>query len=104
MGEPKRDATDEVISRYLSRMPGAQEANALNAEYHAQIALLRRLLTVADLVMEDEGVPESVRLRVLRTVMYGSPDEGAAERQQVDRAKLVAAMETNTFIVPPRWP
>lgn len=95
MGE---SGTDQVISRYLRRMPGAKEAHALDPQYHAQISLLRRMLSVADMVMEDEGVPEEIRLRVIRTIMYGSPDEGAAERQQATHTKLVAAMETSTTL------
>jgi hypothetical protein len=74
-----RQATvDELIDRYLDRVHRASEADLMDATYHAMIGWMRRLLTSVDMVMEDEGIPEAIRLRIIRAAIYGAPDETAA--------------------------
>ena len=84
---------DELISRYLARMPDAPHANAKDAQYHAEIARLRKLLTLLDMAMEDEEIPEDKRVRIIRCVIYGGPDEAAAlERMQRLELDIQAVM------------
>jgi hypothetical protein len=87
--------TDELIDRYLHRMPGASEAYRNDATYHAQFHFMRRVLTAVDMAMEDEGVPEATRVRVLRSAIYGAPDEWDAEQriQQVSSEAVRLAMQ-----------
>lgn len=80
MTHPDRRAreVDDLINRFLGRMPDAREANHTDPQYRWQITWLRRMLATMDLAMEDEGVPEHVRLRIIRTLVYGAPNEAEA--------------------------
>jgi hypothetical protein len=76
---PTRGRTvDDLIDRWLSRIPQAAKAYHQDAYYHAQMVWMRRMLTTMDMAMEDEGVPEVIRQRVVRVVIFGGPDEVAA--------------------------
>jgi hypothetical protein len=84
---------EQLINRYLARMPDARHANSMDPQYHAEIARLRKLLTLLDMVMEDEEIPEDKRVRIIRCVIYGGPDEAAAlERMQRMERDIKAAM------------
>lgn len=67
---------DEIVHRYLSRMPGAREAYHHDPAYHSQIKFMRSVFIGVDMAMEDEGVPVETRRRVLRSVMFGAPEPG----------------------------
>jgi len=69
---------DDLIDRWLTRIPEAAKAYHQDPYYHAQMVWMRRMLTTMDMAMEDEGVPETIRQRVVRVVIFGGPDEVAA--------------------------
>jgi hypothetical protein len=52
--------------------------------------------------MEDEGVPEHVRARVIRTVVYGGPDVADAElRLELNQAAVKRLAEQSPqFVLP----
>lgn len=83
----------EAVDRYRSRIVGARTAAAFDPQYAAQFAFMQRLLDVVDMAMEDEGIPEQSRVRVVRTVVYGSPNEwDAHERMQHHEDDIKRAM------------
>jgi len=69
----------EEAERYQRRMSGAGKAASTDPMYQFQTTWLRSMLDLADMVMEDEGVPPDVRRRVVRGVLYGSPNVADAE-------------------------
>lgn len=66
---------DEIVNGYLRRSASSEEAYHRDAQYHMQIKWLRQALLVLDLTMDDEGVPEETRIRVLRAVLYGTAED-----------------------------
>lgn len=72
------DSHNEMIRRWLERMPQASRAYHEDPTFHAQVSWLRRMLSLLDMALEDEGIGEETRLRVARTVIYGGPDESQA--------------------------
>lgn len=83
----------DVISRYLSRFPGAEEAFRYDARFSAEVHLAERLLSLIDMAMEDEGVTEATRVRILRVALYGSADPEAAGRRMVERDDALTKLE-----------
>lgn len=79
-----QERAEEIIYRYLARMPDARTAYYKDPTYHAHIMLMRRLLSAVDMAMEDEGIEETTRIRVLRCVMYGVPSESEALERMAD--------------------
>lgn len=74
--------TDRIISEYLDNYPGAREADLTDVTTHTHLRMARRLLTLVDVAMADEGIDDTVRERVLRMALYGSTDpETAVERR-----------------------
>jgi hypothetical protein len=82
----------EEITRYLQRMPGAREAMHGDPQYHYQVKWLERMFELLNLALEDEGIPEDIRTRVIRNVLYGGVDESEARRRTdlMNRMKEVA--------------
>lgn len=64
---------------YRHNMPGAAKAAATDPMYQFQTTWLRSILDLADMVMEGEGVPPDVRRKVVRGLLYGSPNVADAE-------------------------
>ncbi len=69
---------DGLIGRHLRRDRLAVRAYTGDALYSAQMRWLRAALILVDGVMDDEGIPAEVRERVVRCVLYGSPDPADA--------------------------
>jgi hypothetical protein len=97
---PQREV-DRLLDRWLGRVSGANEALRKDARYAAEFSFMRRMLTALDIVMEDEGIPEQTRLRIIRTLVYGAPDEAAA-LARMDR--LEAEVERLKWTPPLMWP
>lgn len=82
-----RDLTDEIIRSYLRRMPGAEFAFVRDSLARREMELARSLLTLVDLGLQDEGVDEATRARVLRSALYGSLEDPAAAVERVHAAE-----------------
>lgn len=80
---------DRLMDRWLNRIPDARRAYSNDPQYHAQIAWMRRAFAAFDLAMEDEGIPEQVRERILRTLLHGGPSEAEAlQRMEALRSQV----------------
>ncbi len=83
---------DRLLDRWLQRMSGSREALRDDARYYAQFSFMRRTFVAMDMAMEDEGISEIIRLRIIRTLVYGAPDEADAlariERQKAEVERL----------------
>jgi hypothetical protein len=85
----------EAVDRYARRMGITQRTTeAQDPIYHFQWEHLRRVLETADMAMEDEGIPEESRSRVIRTILYGSPDEADAIRRIAEWDQQIEALRT----------
>ncbi len=81
--------TKELIDRWLSRIPNAAAAYRNDPVYHAQLQHMRRLFEALDMVLEDEGIGEQARTRIIRTLVYGAPDEAQALARIADQEAKV---------------
>lgn len=73
------DYLRQARERWADRMPGAHHAYMNDPTTHYQVQLMDAILATVDMAMEDEGVPEDARQRIIRTVVYGSPNPADAE-------------------------
>lgn len=92
-----------AIDRYCGRLPGALEAQHNDPQYAHHMAWLSRMLEIADMAMEDEQIPEQSRARVIRTILYGSPDETdalARIEQQAAKADAIARNAPAAYDIP----
>ena len=92
-----------LIKEWLDRLPDAARSYMHDAYYRAQIEWLRRLLNAADMAMAGEDVPPQTRARVLRSMMFGAPDEGAALKRIEITAQQIEKLTTFNPPPPPRW-
>lgn len=82
-----------LVENYFRRTgrPGDQ---ALDAAYQFEVAVLRDMLDRLEAILDDEGVPRDVVMRVLRCLLYGAPSPAAAEmRMQQQEQEMVKLME-----------
>jgi hypothetical protein len=77
--------TKKIIDRWLDRIPNAATAYRTEPVYHAQLQHMLRLFEALDMVMEDEGIDEEKRTRIIRTLVYGAPDEAQALARLADQ-------------------
>lgn len=69
----------QARERWSRRIPGADRIRLSDPIAHFQTHYIDTMLTLADMAMEDEGIPEETRQRVIRTVVYGSPNPADVE-------------------------
>lgn len=94
------DAEREVgrlLERWFDRMQVAGEAWRKDAQYRAEFTRMRRTFVAMDMAMEDEGISEPTRLRVIRTLIYGAPDEAEALARMERQAAEVERLKTMPF-------
>lgn len=84
---------EERIRRLVD--PGAYNNDA---EYHATIALLRSWLLKTEMAMKDEGVDWDVADRVLKRLVYATPDGAEAARRMAQRNDEI----TRLMSMPPK--
>lgn len=97
-----RKKIDSLIDRWLARIPDADKAYMRDPQYHMQVRWMRRTFTALDLAMEDEGIPEQVRDRILRTLIHGAPDESEA-LQRMEGLRFQAEKLAAAPLVPEPW-
>lgn len=85
---------DRMLERWLERFPRARTAHRFDAQYRAQFTFMSRTFTA--MAMQDEGIPEPVRLRIIRTLIYGAPDETEALARMDRMAAEVDKLATTT--------
>jgi hypothetical protein len=85
---------DEVMDSHRARMPGAAAAGATDPNYQYHWRLMRTILALADIVMEDEDVPVDVRRRVVRGVVYGGPNVADAEHRVATAQQMAKWAQT----------
>jgi len=78
----------EIIRDYFRRtgQPGDQR---LDACYQYEMTVLRDMLSRLEVILDDEGVPREVAIRVIRCMVYGSPSPAAAEERMRREAEMV---------------
>ena len=86
------DTVRSARERYQQNMPGAHEAWLNDPTHHYLVTWMDAILTAADLVMEDEGVPEETRRRVIRTVVYGGPSPADSEQRIAQEREMAREM------------
>lgn len=91
-----------AISRFLKGVAGADQAMAEDPFFNVQVRVLGQMLDVMALAMEDEGVPTSVRERVVRSVLYGCmPHTLESERAQYLQKQILDGIEKFPgFLIP----
>jgi hypothetical protein len=80
---------DEETSRFQRRMPGAGTAVRNDPVHHHLVVWMDRMLHLVDVVMEDEGIEPAVRAKVVRCVLYGSPNVADAELRMEQQQRMV---------------
>lgn len=65
---------DDEVRRFVGERPPAAWAWMRDPQYHAQMALLRNFVKLMEEALQAEGIPENMRLRVVRTTLFGAPD------------------------------
>jgi hypothetical protein len=75
-------------------MPGAQRAETFDPIHSHLTWWMDRMLHLADMVMEDEGIDSAVRAKVIRCLLYGSPNVADAELRMVQQEQLVEFART----------
>lgn len=91
------------MRRYEERMPGTARARNHDPHFNYQTTWLRHMLSLADVVMEDGGVPVEVRERVVRCLLYGSPNPAEAELRMEQQELLTEALKMQpppTIVMP----
>ena len=78
----------EIIRDYFRRT-GRPGDNALDACYQYEMTVLRDTLSRLEVILDDEGVPREVAIRVIRCMVYGSPSPAAAEERMRREAETV---------------
>lgn len=80
---------DAEVRRFVGERPPAEWAWMRDPTYRAQMTTLRKLLAQVELAMVMESIPEPVRLRVVRTALFGAPDPEEAVQRVRDHEQLV---------------
>jgi len=94
MSERRMSPVAVEFQRYVDGMPGVRAAYLTDAEYSAQMKFIRRMVETMDLALDTEEVPVDVRRRVVRMVLFGSPDPDAAEQLQREMKRVQQMLAT----------
>lgn len=93
----------DAFKRREERMADTSRARLLDPHFNYQTTLLQHVLDLADMVMEDEGVPQEVRARVVRCVLYGSPNPVDAELRMRQQEAMTEVLKTQPIVMPEGW-
>jgi hypothetical protein len=88
-----RTVVAAAVDRYRRRIDG-DRADRDDPQYHWQWRWLVNMLEVVDMAMEDEGIDERSRERVIRTILYGAPDPIEADRRIDEQRRMVDEMRS----------
>ena len=78
----------QVVADYFRRRDVPPDTS-LDGLYQYEITLLRDMLDRLEVILDDEGVPREIAVRVIRCMLYGSPSPAAAEERMRRDAEMV---------------
>lgn len=78
----------EIVRDYFRRT-GQPADQGLDACYQYETTVLRDMLSRLEVILDDEGVPREVAMRVIRCMVYGAPSPAAAEERMRREAEMV---------------
>jgi len=99
---PMASRATEIMDGYYRRT-GQPRDHELDGQFYYHRQLLRRLLADLEAILEDEEVPPEITVRVIRAMVYGSPDPGEAEqrmRHHDEMVKLLARVPPAVITFP----
>lgn len=86
--------TGELVRHFLRRYPGAESADLQDPMCRWQIRMLRSVLAIVDMVLEDLGVDEDIRRQAMTAALFGAaPDPHAAKVRMQERAEHMEAIK-----------
>lgn len=88
---------EKMVREWLNVSRDRTSAYMNDAMFHCQCAQFRRMLHLVDEALKDSGIVLRTRDKVLRTVLYGGPDEAEALRRMDEFAKQVKLLEQQPF-------
>jgi hypothetical protein len=91
-----RRRTDEMWESYLTRS-GGWEMFDKEPSYRMQMEVLRDWVHQLGIVLEDEGVPDELAERILRGVLYGSPNVADAEQRMRDHEAMMDLLKRSAM-------
>lgn len=84
-----RARADELWNSYQIR---GREKYERDAAYHYQLDVLRYTLNHLAVVLDNEGIPEDRADRILRSVLYGTPNAADADQRIRDHEWIAGAI------------
>jgi hypothetical protein len=90
--EERRRLTDELVYKFIEQT-GGEHAYAHDGQYHYEIESIKRLMRMAEMAMRQEGIGDVTRERVIKTMIFGSPNHVDAEKRMktiAEQVKLTA--------------
>jgi len=84
---------EKMVREWMNVSRDRSSAYMNDTTFHAQCAQFRRMLHLVDEALKDSGIVLRTRDKVLRTVLYGGPDEAQALRRMDEFAAQVRLME-----------
>jgi len=90
---------DAETRRYQQRMPDTSWAVRNDPIHNHLVRWMDTMLRLVDLVMEDEGVDAATRAKVIRSVLYGSPNQAEADLRMEQQQLMVTHLERSASTV-----
>jgi len=78
----------QIVADYFRRRNVPPDSH-LDGLYQYEMIVLRDMLDRLETILDDEGVPREVAVRVIRCMLYGSPSPAAAEERMRRDAEMV---------------
>jgi hypothetical protein len=83
-------------------MPGSEKAATADPFHHHMTRWLDQMLHLVDVVLEDERIDRDIRTRVVRGILYGSPNPAEAEMRMAQQKQVARVLENRppSLVVP----
>lgn len=95
----------QLVEDYFRRRDIPPDSG-LDGLYQYEITLLRDMLDRLEVILDDEGVPREVAVRVIRCMLYGSPSPAAAQermRRDAELADRLSREPATVYVKPERF-
>ncbi len=80
--------SSQLVESYLRRS-GQPRDGERDACYAYEMAVLRDMLARLEVILDDEGVPREIAVRVMRCLLYGAPSAADAEQRMKQQDELL---------------